>query len=153
MPERLTQTDIEKVIPHRYPFRFVRSATILEPGKRGKGMFVDLLDPVFDTQGIFKDLELVPRTIITEAMAQMLGITASSGQPQEDDKVGLFAAIPTGEFKRDIKPGKNLTLYAHVLGIRMGIVKGEVKAMQARKLVAKGQMTFALVDKSTLGGE
>lgn len=47
-------------------------------------------------------------------------------------------------FKKEVLPGDSLELYCKILGFKMVIGKGEVRAMVDGEIVAQGQLTFSI---------
>ena len=67
--------DIQKLIPHRYPFLQLDRITVFEPMKTLTAIKnVTMNEPQF--QGHFPDLPVMPGVLIIEAMAQACGTLA-----------------------------------------------------------------------------
>ncbi|HOL92279.1 MAG TPA: 3-hydroxyacyl-ACP dehydratase FabZ [Clostridiales bacterium] len=144
----LTNLDIRKILPHRYPFLLVDKITELEPGKRAVGIKnVTANEPFF--QGHFPDYPIMPGVLIVEALAQTAGIAANAEAAQADGgngetKLGVFAGIDGMKFKKQVMPGDTLRLEAEILSSRMGIVKAKVRATVDDKTAAEGEICFAM---------
>ncbi len=142
----LTNVDIKKIIPHRYPFLLVDRVIEIEPGKRAVGIKnVTANEPFF--QGHFPDFAIMPGVLIVEALAQTAGIcvnaeTAADGSGEA--KLGVFASIDEMKFKYQVTPGDTLRLEAEILSSKMGIVKAKVKATVEGKTAAEGEIRFAM---------
>lgn len=148
--EHLSRADIEKVLPHRRPFMFLESIDVLKPGKHAIGILADLRDPDFDfLRGHFPDFRVVPGAIIMEALAELLGVTAGSGFPETNNKIGVLVEDKM-RYRQMIKPGDVVRLEAEVTNMRHNIGKGNVKALLGDKVAAEGEITFALIDKVDL---
>ena len=110
----LTNVDIKKIIPHRYPFLLVDRVIELEPGKRAVGIKnVTANEPFF--QGHFPDFAIMPGVLIVEALAQTAGICANAettGDGSGEAKLGVFASIDEMKFKYQVTPGDTLRLEA-----------------------------------------
>ena len=79
--------EIQKILPHRYPFLLLDRVTQLEQGKYIEGYKnVSIPEPVF--QGHFPNHPIYPGVVILEGMAQAGGILAlkSSGLTDEEIK-------------------------------------------------------------------
>ncbi len=142
----LTNVDIKKIIPHRYPFLLVDRVIELEPGKRAVGIKnVTANEPFF--QGHFPDFAIMPGVLIVEALAQTAGICANveaAGDGTGEAKLGVFASIDEMKFKYQVTPGDTLRLEAEILSSKMGIVKARVKATVDEKTAAEGEIRFAM---------
>ena len=69
----LSNIEIRKLIPHRYPFLLVDKVLELEPGKRIVAIKnVSANEPFF--QGHFPEFPIMPGVLIIEALAQTAGI-------------------------------------------------------------------------------
>jgi len=144
----LTNLDIRKIIPHRYPFLLVDKIVELEPGKRAVGIKnVTANEPFF--QGHFPDYPIMPGVLIVEALAQTAGIAvnaeaAQAGGNDGEAKLGVFASIDAMKFKKQVLPGDTLRLEAEILSSKLGIVKAKVKATVDDKTAAEGEIRFAM---------
>ena len=148
--EHLSRTDIEQVLPHRRPFMFLESVDEFEPGKRAVGTLADLREPDFDfLRGHFPDFRVVPGAIIMEALAELLGIAATSGLSQAGNKIGVLVEDKM-RYRQMVRPGDPVRLEAEVTNMRRNIGRGNVKAFLGDKVAAEGEITFALIDKVDL---
>ena len=92
--------DIEKILPHRYPFLLVDRVTELVPGERLVAYKnVSANEPFF--QGHFPGNPVMPGVLIIEALAQAAAILMSDGQ--ESDLIPLFMGIDKARFRRQVR--------------------------------------------------
>jgi len=144
----LSNVEIQKIIPHRYPFLLVDRIIELEPGKKAVGIKnVTVNEPFF--QGHFPGYPIMPGVLIVEALAQTAGIAANTDAAdgdgaQDDAKLGVFASIDSMKFKKQVMPGDTLRLEAEILSSKMGIVKAKVIATVENKVAAEGEIRFAM---------
>lgn len=144
----LTNVEIQKIIPHRYPFLLVDKIIELEPGKRAVGIKnVTVNEPFF--QGHFPGFPIMPGVLIVEALAQTAGIAVyinAAGTEDEtgDTKLGVFASIDSMKFKKQVTPGDTLRMEVEILSMKMGVVKAKVKATVDDKTAAEGEIRFAM---------
>jgi 3-hydroxyacyl-[acyl-carrier-protein] dehydratase len=142
--QRLDIKDIMNVLPHRYPFLLVDGVTELEPGKRAVGFKnVTINEPFF--QGHFPGEPIMPGVMIVEALAQVGGVAVLS-MPENRGKLALFTGINNFRFKQIVKPGDRLNLTVTMTGMRSNIGKGEAEAEVDGKVVASGELWFALAE-------
>ena len=147
----LSNIEIRKLIPHRYPFLLVDKVLELEPGKRIVAIKnVTANEPFF--QGHFPEFPIMPGVLIIEALAQAAGICTSSMEGEGSGKLGLFAAIDGVKFKRPVVPGDVLKLEAEIVMNKMGVIKAKVKATVENQLAAEGEIKFAMADVSRIKG-
>jgi 3-hydroxyacyl-[acyl-carrier-protein] dehydratase len=140
----LSNIEIRKLIPHRYPFLLVDKVIEIDPGKKIVAIKnVSANEPFF--QGHFPEYPIMPGVLIVEALAQTAGI-ATSMLETDKGKTGLFAGIDGMKFKRPVLPGDTLRLEAEILFNKMGVVKAKVAATVDGELAALGEIKFAMVD-------
>ncbi|MCM3077488.1 MULTISPECIES: 3-hydroxyacyl-ACP dehydratase FabZ [Brevibacillus] len=144
MKAPMDSTQIQAVIPHRYPFLLVDKITELELGKRAVGLKnVTINEPFF--QGHFPGFPVMPGVLIVEALAQV-GAVAMLSMEDNQGKIGLFAGIDGFRFKDQVKPGDTLILEVEMTRVRGTVGKGHGRAMVNDKVVAEGDLMFALID-------
>ncbi len=141
----LTNKEIQKILPHRYPFLLVDRIIEMEEGTKAVGIKnVTVNEPFF--QGHFPGEPIMPGVLIVEAMAQV-GAVALLSKDENRGKLALFTGIENMKFKSTVTPGDTLTMTAEVTGMRLNIGKANVKATLADgKIAAAGEIKFALVD-------
>jgi 3-hydroxyacyl-[acyl-carrier-protein] dehydratase len=139
----LDVTEIQEIIPHRYPFLLVDRIIELEVGKRAVGIKnVTVNEPFF--QGHFPGYPVMPGVLIVEALAQV-GAVAVLSMDENKGKLGFFAGIDQFRFKEQVKPGDTLTLEVEMTRVRGSVGKGRGTAKVNDKVVAEGELMFALV--------
>jgi 3-hydroxyacyl-[acyl-carrier-protein] dehydratase len=129
----LSTAEIQKVIPHRWPFllvdRVVEADTERGYIRAEKGVSAG----EWYFQGHFPEMPVMPGVLQVEALAQTLGVYVGR-LPQFEGQIGLFAGIDGCRFRRVVQPGDTLTLEVTItkLGRRMAkahavaSVEGEV---------------------------
>lgn len=143
--ELIGAVDIQKIIPHRYPFLMIDKVVVTEAAKRAVGYkSVSGNEPFF--QGHFPGNPIMPGVLIVEALAQTSCVLFLS-RPDLSGKVAYFMGIERAKFRKTVLPGDNLELKIEVLKAkeRVGRVKGE--AFVGAALVAEAEFTFIIVDK------
>lgn len=139
-----TNVEIQKILPHRYPFLLVDKITEFEEGKSITGIKnVTANEPQFT--GHFPGNPIMPGVLITEALAQV-GAVMLLSMPENKGKLGVFTGINNFKFRRQVVPGDTLVLHADLLTYRHGMGKAEVKATVDGQLAAGGEISFAVVD-------
>lgn len=141
----LSLTDIQKIIPHRYPFLLVDRIIEIEPMKRAVGIKNVTYNEHF-FQGHFPGQPVMPGVLILEAMAQVGGVAML--YPDENrGKLAYFAGMERVKFRKPVVPGDQLRMVAELIKVRgnMGKLWGE--AYVDDQVVAEGEFLFALVDK------
>ncbi|AUS10192.1 3-hydroxyacyl-[acyl-carrier-protein] dehydratase FabZ [Laceyella sacchari] len=133
---------IQEIIPHRYPFLLVDRIVEWEPGKRAVGIKnVTVNEPFF--QGHFPDYPVMPGVLIIEALAQV-GAVIVLGLEENKGKLAFFAGIDKVRFREQVKPGDTLTLEVEMIRLRGSMGKGKGIARVGDKVVAEGELMFAI---------
>ncbi|MBD1915164.1 MULTISPECIES: 3-hydroxyacyl-ACP dehydratase FabZ [Cyanophyceae] len=137
----LSLTDIQQILPHRYPFLLIDKIIDCVPGERATGLKnVTANEPHF--QGHFPGRPIMPGVLIIEAMAQVGGIMLMQNF-DADHHLMLFAGINKARFRRQVIPGDQLTLTVELLCLkRQRFAKVQAKAHVSGDLVAEGELSF-----------
>jgi len=144
----LEADQIEKIIPHRYPFLLVDRIIEVEAGQRAVGIKNVTANEWF-FEGHFPGRKVMPGVLIVEALAQVAAV-ALLKNVEMAGKSPLFGGIETMRFRKPVLPGDQIRLEFTLEKMRGPMGKGRVKATVDGKLAAEGIISFALVD---LGGE
>jgi len=136
--------EIQKILPHRYPFLFVDKIIELEEDKRAVGIKnVSVNDYFF--QGHFPGRPVMPGVLIIEAMAQVAGVLMLS-KKENQGKLAYFMSIDKVKFRRTVLPGDQLILEAEVVKLKSKTGQVRTKAYVDSKVVAEAELMFALVE-------
>ena len=140
--------DIEKILPHRYPFLLVdRILEInLEENEIVGLKNVTVNEPFF--QGHFPGAPIMPGVLILEALAQAGGILVH--QKGYDKKIAVLLNVTGAKFRRPVTPGDVLHLHAKGLHVSGNGGKIQAKAMIGEQIAAEAELSFAMVDKEKL---
>jgi len=147
----LNVTDIQKILPHRYPFLLVDRITELSVGDSIIGYKnVSISEPVF--QGHFPDHPIYPGVMIIEGMAQVGGILAFKSLDEEqmkdaENKVVYFMSIDKAKFRAPVTPGDKLEYRISVMRHKGAVWQFNAKAFVDDKLVAQAELKAMIVDK------
>ena len=139
--------EIQKLLPHRYPFLLVDRVVSIEPGKALRAYKnVSVNEPFFE--GHFPGHPVMPGVLVLEALAQASAILAyrSTGfDPSQ--KVTYLMAIDGAKFRRPTVPGDRLELEVEVLRFKGSILKTRGVAKVDGEVVAEGEFLATVVDK------
>jgi UDP-3-O-[3-hydroxymyristoyl] N-acetylglucosamine deacetylase/3-hydroxyacyl-[acyl-carrier-protein] dehydratase len=138
--------EIQKLLPHRYPFLLVDRILELEPGKRAVGLKNVSMNETF-FQGHFPGHPVMPGVLILEALAQVGGVAVLAARDGDNSKIQYLAGIDEARFRKPVKPGDQLRLEVEVTLLRTKICKLSAKALVDGQVVTEAQITCFLVDK------
>jgi 3-hydroxyacyl-[acyl-carrier-protein] dehydratase len=138
-------TQIQEIIPHRPPFLLIDRILEVEAGVRAVGIKnVTMNEPFFT--GHFPVYPVMPGVLITEALAQV-GAVAMLMMEVNRGKIGFFAGIDGFRFRGQVVPGDTLLLEMVITRAKGTIVKSQATAKVGDRIVAEGDLMFALADK------
>lgn len=148
MPVHLDEAQIEDIIPHRKPFRFVDEVLEIEYGKRVVGLMSDLTQPGYEwVNAHFPSFQVVPGAIILEALAE-LGAIGILGLPENRGKIAILTGHDGWRYHKPVFPRERIRLEVEIIRLRTRFGRGKVQALKGGNIVAKGTIDVALIDKS-----
>lgn len=146
MTGQLDILQIQKILPHRYPFLLIDKVLECEPKVRLSALKnVSFNEPFF--QGHFPKNPIFPGVLMIEAMAQATALLTA----QSDDRFGenttyFLASVDKARFKQQVGPGDQLMLEAVFIKSRRNIWSFECRAEVEGKLAASANIMCAAVD-------
>jgi 3-hydroxyacyl-[acyl-carrier-protein] dehydratase len=138
----LEASDIQRIIPHRFPFLLVDRIIEIEPGKRAVGIKNVTVNEQF-FQGHFPDYPVMPGVMIVEAIAQV-GAVAMLQMEEYRGRIAFFAGIDRVRFKRQVRPGDTLRLEVELGQFRRGVGTGSGTATVDGQIACKGDFMFVI---------
>lgn len=148
----LDVVEIQKILPHRYPFLLLDRVTDVKIGEKIEAYKnISISEPVF--QGHFPGHPIYPGVMILEGMAQAGGILAFQSmiakEPDLDveTKVVYFMSIDKAKFRSPVVPGDKLVYDIALLKNKGPVWVFDGKAYVDGKLVAQAELKAMIVDK------
>lgn len=139
-----TTVDIEKMLPHRYPFLMVdKIMEILDESIIGIKN-ITMNEPIFT--GHFPGNPVFPGVLQIEAMAQVGGIFALSKVEEPHLYSTYFMKINNVKFKQKVVPGDTVVFELNLMSpIRRGLVEMSGKAYVNGKVVCEAEMLAQVI--------
>ncbi|WP_318500020.1 3-hydroxyacyl-ACP dehydratase FabZ [Photobacterium leiognathi] len=139
----LNITEIQELLPHRYPFLMIDRVINYDEGKTLTAIKnVSVNEPQFT--GHFPNMPVFPGVMILEAMAQATGLLAfkTFGAPAENE-LYYFASIDKAKFRKPVGPGDQLVLEVEFLKERRGIAMFNGVAKVDGEIVCSAELKCA----------
>lgn len=139
-----TTTDIENMLPHRYPFLMVDKIMEIHPQSIIGVKNITMNEPIFT--GHFPGNPVFPGVLQIEAMAQVGGIYALSQVEDPHLYSTYFMKIDNVRFKQKVVPGDTV-VFELVLNspIRRGLVEMNGTAYVNGKVVSEASMLAQII--------
>jgi len=135
----LDRVEIEKVLPHRYPFLMVDR--ILELKERSAVGIKKLTKSDYFFAGHFPGNPVMPGVLMLEAMAQVGGVILLS-RPENIGKIAYFMSINNAKFRRIVRPGDEVRLEVDVVRYKTRTGRVHGKALVDGSLAAEADLNF-----------
>ena len=146
IPPVLDIQEIEKTLPHRYPFLLVDKIIELTETRVVGIKNVTYNEPFF--QGHFPGNSVMPGVLLAEALAQVGGFIAIP-QNTTDKYDTYFLKIDNCKFKQKVVPGDTLILKMELLHpIRRGICEMKGTVYVGDKVVTEAILTAQVVKRT-----
>lgn len=139
----LGKEEIEKIIPQRDPFLMIDEVEEYKPGESAIA-YKHVNENEWYFKGHFPENPIMPGVLITESLAQT-GAVAILSKEENKGKNALFGGIDKMKFKKMVVPGDTIKLEVKIIKQKGPIGVGEAIATVDGKVVAKGELTFAIV--------
>jgi len=133
--------EIQKVLPHRYPFLLVDRVIEIDPGKKAVG-----LKNLSGEEWFFQGHSFYPPSLLLESLAQVGGVVLGAKAREEDPNAtvqGLFAGVSDFTFQRCPVRGEQIRLKMEVLQSLASIYKFSAEAFVGDEKIAGGQILLS----------
>ncbi len=142
----LSFTEIQKILPHRYPFLLIDRVTEVSAERVVGIKAVSGNEPFF--QGHFPGYPVMPGVLIVEACAQM-GAIMLLQQPEFAGRLAFLTGLEGWRFRRQVVPGDTLQITVTALQLRDNFGKSRAEVRVEGELAAGGEILFAIGPATT----
>jgi 3-hydroxyacyl-[acyl-carrier-protein] dehydratase len=133
--------EIQRILPHRYPFLLVDRILELEPGKRAVG-----IKNLTGNEWFLNGGSTCPPVLLLESLAQVGGIVLGSKAREENPSagfIGLFAGVSEFQFLRSPNLGEQITLKAELTQSLASIYRFASDVLVGEEKIASGQILIS----------
>ena len=142
----LDVTEIQRILPHRYPFLLIDRVVDVTRKQRIVALKnVTINEPFF--QGHFPGYPIMPGVLIVEAIAQAGGALLLTEVADREGRLMVFTGIERARFRKPVVPGDTLRIEVEVLVWRQTAVRMQGKAYVGDKLCCEAVVTCQLVNR------
>jgi len=139
-------SQIERIMPHRYPFLLVDRILFLQDRQRVVGLKnVTVNEPFF--VGHFPGHPIMPAVLIIEAMAQVGGVMLLTTVDDPSAKLVYFMGIDNARFRRPVRPGDQLIFDLELVRLKSRTCQMAGRAYVRGQLVAEADLLSSIVDR------
>ena len=148
-PQQLDIKDIEKLLPHRYPFVMIDRVSEIIPGEKAIGYKnVTINEPHFT--GHFPGAPIMPGVLQVEASAQLSCMVMLTMPEYNESYIGLFTGLDGVKFRRMVVPGDQLKITVEMKKFRFPFGKFDFRGEVDGELTVEGTLSFAMSKKENL---
>jgi 3-hydroxyacyl-[acyl-carrier-protein] dehydratase len=135
-------SDIQKILPHRYPMLLIDKIIELKAGE----MAVGIKNVTFNEQyfqGHFPENPVMPGVLIIEALAQT-GAVAILSLEKFQNRTVYFGGIKNARFKKKVCPGDTLKLVTKITKLKGKFGIGNAIAYVNDEIAVEAELIFAV---------
>lgn len=145
-------TEIQRILPHRYPFLLIDRVVELTRRERIVALKnVTINEPYF--QGHFPGYPIMPGVLMVEAIAQAGGALLLTEIADREQNLMVFSGIDRARFRRPVVPGDQLRIEVTVLAWRKNAVRMEGRIFVGDKRVCEAIVSCRLVPRAAGAAE
>ena len=141
----LDNVEVQKILPHRYPFLMVDRIVGFEGETKCTGVkCVTINEPFF--QGHFPGHPIMPGVLQLEAMAQVASVQLLR-MPGNEGKIGYFLSADKVKWRKPVLPGDVLVIETEITKIKRNIGQAHGRCSVNGVVTSEAELMFSLVDQ------
>lgn len=145
MTSVLTNSEIQKLMPHRYPMLLVDRIVECDDQQRIVGIKnISANEPFF--QGHFPGVPIMPGVLQLEAMAQTAGILFGRKTGQSS-KVPLLMGLDKVKFRKVITPGDQMRIEVEISARRGNVIRARGQVLVDGHLASEAELLFMVTEQ------
>ncbi len=146
---QLDINEIQKFLPHRYPFLLIDRIVEMVRLKRIVAIKNVTINESF-FQGHFPGKPVMPGVLILESMAQAGGMLILQEIPNRDEKLMYLASMDHVKFRRPVVPGDQLRIEVDIITWKGDLCKITAKAFVESHLATEATLLCLMVDRDRI---
>ena len=139
----LNISEIQKIIPHRYPFLLIDKVVDLQPNKKLIAIKNVSINEQFFV-GHFPDEKVMPGVLIIEAMAQAGCIYFYYSKNMQGKDLIYYLAKVSVKFDKPVAPGDQLKIEVTTIKLMSKVGFLKIKTFVKDDLVAEAEIGFGI---------
>ena len=128
----INRQEIEKIIPHRYPYLMIDSADIKVPGSEGSG-YKELRGSEYFFEGHFPARPVMPGVLTVETIAQTAMVVIGRGDLR-------LSGVERIKFRQTIEPGDRLEIKVKLISSEEGVFRFSGEVILGENTAASGEV-------------
>ncbi len=141
----LDNIEVQRILPHRYPFLMVDRIVGFEGENKCTGVkCVTINEPFF--QGHFPGHPIMPGVLQLEAMAQVASVLLLR-MPGNEGKIGYFLSADKVKWRRPVLPGDVLVIETEVTKVKRSVAQAIGRCSVNGQVTSEAELMFSLVER------
>jgi UDP-3-O-[3-hydroxymyristoyl] N-acetylglucosamine deacetylase/3-hydroxyacyl-[acyl-carrier-protein] dehydratase len=147
-PEHLDVRELQRILPHRYPFLLLDRITRIDGEDRIEGLKNVTINEHF-FQGHYPSYPVMPGVLLLEALAQTAGVLLLR-RLEHAGRVALLISMDSVKLRRPVRPGDQLRTVAEMQRVRSTSARVKARGTVDGQMACEADMRFMLVDAGSL---